>query len=137
MATPKKTFLLGDGFSKTRKSIHIFLPFKSESRRPVDRVGSTQCSVFHPGTARSGASLPHFVSSKAIPTLLWSTSCSYPSECHLDPNRVRRAEPPLPTGHFVGRGMLYLYLEVGTRRLAIHVGPKPPAAICYDTPRLA
>ena len=34
----RKTVLLEDGFSKTRKSTHIFLPCKSESRRPVDRV---------------------------------------------------------------------------------------------------
>ena len=38
-----KPFPLGDGFSKTRKSIHIFfshffLSFESESRQPVDRV---------------------------------------------------------------------------------------------------
>ena len=30
--------VLEDGFSKIRKSTHIFLPFKSESRLPVDRV---------------------------------------------------------------------------------------------------
>ena len=34
----RKTILLEDGFSKILKSTHIFLPFKSESRRPVDRV---------------------------------------------------------------------------------------------------
>ena len=46
MATQKKkTVLLEDGFSKIRKSTHIFLSFKSESRQPVDRVGSTPSSV--------------------------------------------------------------------------------------------
>ena len=35
---------------------------------------------------------------------------------------MEHAEPPLPTGHFVGRGLLFLYLEVGTRRPTIHVG---------------
>ena len=37
----RKTVLLEDGFSKIRKSTHIFLSYKSESRRPVDRVWST------------------------------------------------------------------------------------------------
>ena len=37
----RKTILLEDGFSKIRKSTNIFLSYKSESRRPVDRVGST------------------------------------------------------------------------------------------------
>ena len=37
----RKTVLLEDGFSKIRKSTHIFLSYKSESRRPVDRVGSS------------------------------------------------------------------------------------------------
>ena len=50
---------------------------------------------------------------------------------------MQRAEPPLPTGHFVGKDLLYLYLEDGTRRLVIHVDPEPPVAICYGTPRLA
>ena len=36
-----KPFLLGDEFSKTRKSTNIFFSFKNESRRLVDRVGST------------------------------------------------------------------------------------------------
>ena len=36
----RKTILLEDEFSKIRKSTHIFLSYKSESRRPVDRVGS-------------------------------------------------------------------------------------------------
>ena len=47
---------------------------------------------------------------------------------------MQHAEPYLPTGHFVGRGLLYLHLEAGTRRSAIHVGPEPPAAIYYGTP---
>ena len=62
---------------------------------------------------------------------------SYPFKCHSDLDRVQRAEPPLPDGHFVGRGMLYLYLEAGSQRLAIHVGSEPSTAICYGTPRLA
>ena len=49
---------------------------------------------------------------------------------------MQRAEPPLPTGHFVGRGLLYLYLEAGTRRPAIHVSPEPPGSICYRLPDL-
>ena len=38
---------------------------------------------------------------------------------------MQGAEPPLPTRHFVGRGLLYLYLEVGPWRPAIHVSPEP------------
>ena len=38
------------------------------------------------------------------------------------------------TGYFVGRGLLYLHLEVGTLRLTIPVGLEPPGAICYRTP---
>ena len=57
-------------------------------------------AYFTGGTARSWASLPHFISGKAVPTLLWSASCSYPSECHSDPDRMQRVEPPIPTGHF-------------------------------------
>ena len=49
---------------------------------------------------------------------------------------MQRAEPPLPTGHFVSRGLLYLYREAGTRRPTIHVGPEPPGAICYGLPDL-
>ena len=43
----RKTVLLEDGFSKIRKSIHIFLPFKSKSRRPVDRVGSIDSVLYN------------------------------------------------------------------------------------------
>ena len=94
-------------------------------------------SIFYPGVARSLTPFPHFFSSKVIPTLLWSTSCSYPYECHSDPDWVQRVEPPLPIGHFVGRDFLYLYFEAGTQRSAIHVDPEPLTTICYGTSRLA
>ena len=42
----EKMFLLGDGFSKIQKSTHILFSFKSELRRPVDRVGSTPTGTF-------------------------------------------------------------------------------------------
>ena len=38
---------------------------------------------------------------------------------------MQRPERPLPTGHFVGRGLLYLYLEAGTWMPAILVGLGP------------
>ena len=46
MATPKQNrSSLGTDFPKLENqptfSFHIFLPFKSESRQPLDRVGST------------------------------------------------------------------------------------------------
>ena len=41
----RNTVLLEDGFSKTRKSTHIFVSYQSESRQPVDRVGSTGASA--------------------------------------------------------------------------------------------
>ena len=46
MVAPKKNCPPRGWIFKTRKSTHIFLSFRSESRRPVDRVGST------PGTPR-------------------------------------------------------------------------------------
>ena len=68
---------------------------------------------FYPGTARNGASLPRFISSQAVSTLLCSAAYS------IHPNVIQILtgcsvfEPPLPTGYFVGRGLLYLYLEAG------------------------
>ena len=41
----RKTVILEDGFSKIRKSTHISLSYKSESRQPVDWVGSTVCGL--------------------------------------------------------------------------------------------
>ena len=93
--------------------------------------------MFYLGTDHSHASVPHFVSDKATPTLLQSSSYSDPFECHSNLDWMQRVERPLPTGHFFGRGLLYLHLEVGTRRSAIHVSLEPLPAICYGTPRLA
>ena len=45
-------------------------------------------AVFYQRTACSRASLPRFVSNQAVPTLLRSAACSYPSECHSDLGRM-------------------------------------------------
>ena len=63
--------------------------------------------------------------------------CSW-AECDVDKGRpvaTRNVlERALPIGHFIGRGLFYLHLEAGTRRLTIHVGLERLAAICYGTP---
>ena len=47
---------------------------------------------------------------------------------------MQRVKPPLPTGHFVGRGLIYLYFETGTRRSAILSAHSPQLQFVMGLP---
>ena len=92
---------------------------------------------FHPGVTHTRASLPCVVLSQAILALHQSATCLYSPKRHSDSDWMLRTKPSLSVGPFIGGSFLCLHLEAGARWPAIHVGPKPPAAIRYVTPRFA
>ena len=47
---------------------------------------------------------------------------------------MKRIEPPLPTGYFVGKGFLYLHIEAGACRLAILLTQSPRLQVVTGLP---